>query len=244
MFADVFTSLGAQPIPINTNKLYDGLKTGQVEGQENPLAIVDGFKLYEVQRYCSLTSHMWSGYNLLANLAMWRKLPDDVRGSIERNAIKYVALQRADNTALNDQLQGTLAMRGMIFNTPTPRLPARSPISTAAERPLRNQAWAMLEAIRQARLIAADAASGATVHHVRRHRDHERADQGLDQRRPGRGFRAPAADQRRRAPVHSQARCGHAGRALGRGATVGSLFPPRRHHSRSVPLRRYADRLR
>jgi len=56
-----------------------------LEGQENPLAIVDGFKLYEVQRYCSLTSHMWSGYNLLANLAMWRKLPDDVRGSIGRN---------------------------------------------------------------------------------------------------------------------------------------------------------------
>src|SRR5258708_34523394 len=117
MFDDCFKSLGAEPIAINTNRLYDALKSGMVEGQENPLAIVDGFKLYEVQRYCSLTSHMWSGYNLLANLAMWRKLPDAVRASIERNAAKYVALQRADNTALNAQLQDTLAKRGMIFNT-------------------------------------------------------------------------------------------------------------------------------
>src|SRR5882672_6056534 len=147
MFDDVFKSLGAAPTAINTNRLYDALKSGQVEGQENPLAIVDGFKLYEVQRYCSLTSHMWSGYNLLANLAMWRKLPDDVRGSIERNAIKYVALQRADNTALNDQLQGTLAMRGMIFNT-ADTSGFRPPLADFYRRwkdHFGTKAWAMLE---------------------------------------------------------------------------------------------------
>ncbi len=148
MFDDVFKSLGAAPTAINTNRLYDALKSGQVEGQENPLAIVDGFKLYEVQRYCSLTSHMWSGYNLLANLAMWRKLPDDVRGSIERNAVKYVALQRADNTALNDQLQGALAMRGMIFNT-ADTSGFRPPLADFYRRwkeHFGTKAWAMLEA--------------------------------------------------------------------------------------------------
>ena len=117
MFADCFKSLGAQPVSINTNRLYEALKSGQVEGQENPLAIVDGFKLYEVQKYVSLTSHMWSGYNLLANLATWRKLPEDVRAVIERNAVKYVKLQRADNSALNASLQDALAKRGMVFNT-------------------------------------------------------------------------------------------------------------------------------
>lgn len=116
MFADVFKSLGAEPTAINTNRLYESLKSGIVEGQENPLAIVDGFKLYEVQKYVSLTSHMWSGYNLLANLNVWRKLGPDLQTVVQRNAEKYVKLQRADNVALNAALQGALEKRGLIFN--------------------------------------------------------------------------------------------------------------------------------
>jgi TRAP-type transport system periplasmic protein len=147
MFDDCFKSLGAVPTAINTNKLYDALKSGQVEGQENPLAIADGFKLYEVQRYVSLTSHMWSGYNLLANLAMWRKLPSDVQAAIERNAVKYVALQRADNVALNASLQSALEKRGMVFNQ-ADTASFRSPLADFYKRWKEHfgaKAWAMLE---------------------------------------------------------------------------------------------------
>jgi TRAP-type transport system periplasmic protein len=147
MFADCFKSLGAEPIAINTNRLYDALKNGMVEGQENPLAIVDGFKLYEVQRYVSLTSHMWSGYNLLANLTMWRKLPEDVRTAIERNAVKYVALERADNVALNASLQDALKKRGMMFST-ADTSGFRPPLADFYRRWKEHfgaKAWAMLE---------------------------------------------------------------------------------------------------
>jgi tripartite ATP-independent transporter DctP family solute receptor len=147
MFDDCFKSLGAVPTAINTNKLYDALKSGQVEGQENPLAIADAFKLYEVQKYVSLTSHMWSGYNLLANLAMWRKLPADVQAAIERNTIKYVKLQRADNVLLNNSLNDSLAKRGMIFNT-ADTAGFRAPLADFYKRwkeRLGAKAWAMLE---------------------------------------------------------------------------------------------------
>jgi tripartite ATP-independent transporter DctP family solute receptor len=147
MFTDCFTSLGAAPVSINTNKLYDALKSGMVEGQENPLAIVDGFKLYEVQKYVSLTAHMWSGYNLLANLSMWRKLPTDVQDAIQRNAIKYVKLQRADNVALNASLQDGLAKHGMIFNT-ADTSGFRAPLADFYRRwkeHLGPRAWTMLE---------------------------------------------------------------------------------------------------
>jgi TRAP-type transport system periplasmic protein len=147
MFADCFKSLGAEPVSINTNKLYDALKSGMVEGQENPLAIVDGFKLYEVQRYVSLTAHMWSGYNLLANLAMWRKLPSDVQDAIQRNAIKYVKLQRADKVALNASLQDGLAKHGMTFNT-VDTSGFRPPLADFYRRwkdHLGTKAWALLE---------------------------------------------------------------------------------------------------
>lgn len=117
IFTDFFRMLGADPIAIPVNRLYENLKNGVVEAQENPLVIAATFKLYEVQRYVSLTSHSWAGFNLLANLKRWRSLPEDVHAVIERNAAKYVALQRADNQALNKVLQGDLAQRGMIFNT-------------------------------------------------------------------------------------------------------------------------------
>jgi tripartite ATP-independent transporter DctP family solute receptor len=147
MFDDCFKSLGALPTAINTNRLYDALKSAQVEGQENPLAIADGFKLYEVQRYVSLTSHMWSGYNLLANLAAWRRLPADMQAAIERNTIKYLKLQRADNVALNASLQSALEKRGMIFNQ-ADTASFRPPLADFYKRWKAHfgaSAWAMLE---------------------------------------------------------------------------------------------------
>lgn len=148
VFADIFRSLGAEPVVINSNRIYEAARTGEVDGQENPLAIIDGFKLYEVQRYCSLTSHMWSGFNLLANMEVWRRLPEDARASIERNGAKYAALQRADNIALNARLKDDLARRGMIFNEAD--VSGFRPLLAEFYRRWKERfgarAWAMLEA--------------------------------------------------------------------------------------------------
>src|SRR5258707_7124026 len=116
MFRDVFTALEAQPVTVNIRELYDALKTGRVDGQENPLVIVEVNKLYEVTKYVSVTNHMWSGFNLIANLRFWNSLDGDVQEIVKRNVQKYVALQRAYTDGLNRQLGQRLAERGMIFN--------------------------------------------------------------------------------------------------------------------------------
>ena len=116
MFRDVFTSLETQPMTVNIRELYEALKTRRVDGQENPLVILEVNKLYEVTKYVSTTNHMWSGFNLLANLKFWDGLPGDVQEIVQRNVKKYVAAQRAYTDSLNRQLEGTLAARGMIFN--------------------------------------------------------------------------------------------------------------------------------
>src|ERR1700731_2949178 len=82
MMIDTFSAFGAEPVTTPANQIYDALKTGKVDSQENPLAILEGFKLYELVKYVSLTNHMWSGFNAMANLALWKSLPDDVRGVI------------------------------------------------------------------------------------------------------------------------------------------------------------------
>jgi hypothetical protein len=49
----------------------------------HPLAILEGFRLYELLKYVSMTNHMWSGYNLMAHLATWRRLPRHIQSVIE-----------------------------------------------------------------------------------------------------------------------------------------------------------------
>src|SRR5438034_6694418 len=65
MIADTFRALGAEPGTINSDGIYNALKTRQVDAQENPLALMELFKLDEVVKYVSMTNHMWSGFNLL-----------------------------------------------------------------------------------------------------------------------------------------------------------------------------------
>src|SRR6266852_433769 len=88
MIFDTFAAFGAQPVTTPANQIYDALKSGKVEAQENPLAIMQGYKLDEMVRYVSMTNHMWSGFNLMAHLATWQRLPDAVKGVIENNAAK------------------------------------------------------------------------------------------------------------------------------------------------------------
>src|SRR5215218_8181488 len=76
---DTFKAFGAEPVTTPANAIYPSLQSGKVEAQENPLGIVDGFKLYELVKYASLTNHMWSGFNLMAHLATWQRLPEDIK---------------------------------------------------------------------------------------------------------------------------------------------------------------------
>ena len=75
----MFKAFDASPASINFSEVYSALQTKIVEGQENPLALISTAKLYEVQKYCSLTNHMWDGFWFLANRRAWEALPDDIQ---------------------------------------------------------------------------------------------------------------------------------------------------------------------
>ena len=148
IYLDTWTTLGATPVAININKLYDALKTGAADAQTNPLAIVELMKLYEVQKYVSMTNHMWSGFNLLANLKLWQRFPGDVQAVVERNVAKFSRLQRADNEALNTQLRSKLAQQGMMFtDADTSSFRAKlGPFYARWKETLGQRTWSLLEA--------------------------------------------------------------------------------------------------
>jgi len=78
LLTSLFSGLGALPSSISYSELYSALQTHIVEGQENPLAQVSTGKLYEVQKYCALSNHCWSGYWILGNRRAIASLPPDL----------------------------------------------------------------------------------------------------------------------------------------------------------------------
>ncbi len=118
MWTSMFTALGAAPTSINWNEAYSALQTKLAEGQENPLAIIELFKIYEVQKYLSMTNHMWDGFWILANGDAWRKLPKDIQDVVVRRFNEAGVKQRADVEGLNQTLAKTLAGHGMDIRTP------------------------------------------------------------------------------------------------------------------------------
>jgi tripartite ATP-independent transporter DctP family solute receptor len=113
LWVDLFKSLGAAPAPLNFSELYTALQTHVFDGQENPYAIIDVGRLYEVQKYLSVTNHMWSAYHFLGNQEAWNALPHDVQSVVERNLSKYALLQRRDTALRNESLAEKLVRRGM-----------------------------------------------------------------------------------------------------------------------------------
>ena len=118
LWTSMFEAFKASPASINFNEVYSALQTKVVEGQENPLSIIQIAKLYEVQKYCSTTNHMWDGFWMLANQAAWQKLPKDLQEIVARNWDAAALLQRDDIRKLNESLQGKLESEGMVFNKP------------------------------------------------------------------------------------------------------------------------------
>src|SRR5215813_8897945 len=146
IFEDTFRALGAEPVTVNSSGIYEALKSGKVDAQENPLAYMNLFKHDEVMKYVSITNHMWSGFNMLAHLPTWKRLPDDIRAVIERNVAKYVRLQRRDQEKLNVEARGALARRLSIneANSATFR-PKLSSVYATWKQKLGSRCWSLLE---------------------------------------------------------------------------------------------------
>ncbi len=116
VIADTFRAFGATPVTTTANQILESMQAGRVDAQENPLAVIEGFKLYQVTKHISMTNHIWSGFNLMAHRPTWTRLPEDLRNIVTRNAATHVQRQRAEQQAFNDGLKSKLAARGITFH--------------------------------------------------------------------------------------------------------------------------------
>jgi tripartite ATP-independent transporter DctP family solute receptor len=149
LWTSMFKGFGAAPASINISEAYSAMQTRIVEGQENPLALIDLYKFYEVQKFVSVTNHMWDGFWTLANGRIWGALPKDLQDIVERNLNAAAKQERDDVRALNASLQGALTQKGMVFNSTDPEK-FRTALRTAGfyaewKEKYGAQAWAVLE---------------------------------------------------------------------------------------------------
>src|SRR5882762_632402 len=147
MIFDTFQAFGAEPVTTSANLIYDAIKTGKVGAQENPLVILEGFKIYDVVKYVSMTNHSWSGFNQMAHLATWNGLPDDIKAVITRNVTKFVRQQRDEQGKLNASLRDTFLARGLVFNE-VDQAPFRARLTgvySSWKEKLGTKCWGLLE---------------------------------------------------------------------------------------------------
>jgi len=150
LWTSMFQAFGASPTSINFSEVYSALQTRIVDGQENPLAIIETAKLYEVQKYCSLTNHMWDGFWFLANKPAFAKLPAGLQAIVATEMNRAAIDERADVAKLNADLQGKLTSQGLVFN-PVDAAPFRDVLRKAGfyaewRKKYGEKAWKVLEA--------------------------------------------------------------------------------------------------
>ena len=149
LWTSMFKAFESAPMTINFSEVYSALQTKVAEGQENPLTLINIAKLYEVQKYCAMTNHMWDGFWQLANGKAWKALPPDVQAIISKNFAAAALAQRQDMASMNDSVAADLKTKGIEFNNVDPAL-FRAKLQKAGffnewKGKYGDEAWAILE---------------------------------------------------------------------------------------------------
>ncbi len=114
----MFQAYGANPSPMKFSEVFTALQTGVMDGQENPFTQIYSAKFQEVQKYLSLTGHVYTPAYLVAGSRKWATLPADVRKVLEDTAKETQAFVYSTAEKDDDELLGKLKAAGMVVNTP------------------------------------------------------------------------------------------------------------------------------
>ena len=114
----MFQAYGANPTPMAFSEVFVALQTGVMDGQENPFAQIYSAKFQEVQKYLSLTGHVYTPAYVLVGKNKWDSLPKDVTSEIERIARETQAFVYETAAAMEDDLLAKLKAGGIQVNEP------------------------------------------------------------------------------------------------------------------------------
>jgi len=112
----MFQAYGANPSPMKFSELFTALQTGVMDGEENPFTQIYSAKLQEVQKYLSLSAHVYTPAYLIVGKSHWNSLPADVRRVLEETAKETQAFVYDYATKDDTALLAKLKQSGMQVN--------------------------------------------------------------------------------------------------------------------------------
>lgn len=120
LFIDTFTALGANPVPMPFPEVYTALEQKVVDGQENPVTVIVDSKFAEVQKYLSLTKHIYNPQSVIMSKKSWDKLSAAEQKILQEAAAEATTYQRQVSRKANDEGVATLKKAGMQVNDIAP----------------------------------------------------------------------------------------------------------------------------
>ncbi len=113
VYVDTFKTLGANAVPMAWTEVLTALQQGTVDGQENPLNVIYAFKLYEVQKYLSLTRHAYAPAVIMFSKKTWNKLTKAQQKAIKEAAYEAAVYERNYNNTKATEWLTALKKYGM-----------------------------------------------------------------------------------------------------------------------------------
>jgi tripartite ATP-independent transporter DctP family solute receptor len=117
---DAFRAIGANPVPMAFSELYTALETRTVDGQENPLVIIQTSKFYEVQKYLTISRHVYTPFVVLAGKKWWDGLSADEQKVVQDVGNRTREYQRTVSRSMVEQSLQDLRAKGMQINELSP----------------------------------------------------------------------------------------------------------------------------
>jgi tripartite ATP-independent transporter DctP family solute receptor len=120
VFLTSFQTLGANAIPMPFSELFSALETKTVDGQENPFNTILSSKFYEVQKYMTVTNHVYSPWIVTVSKKYWDQLSKDEQKVLMDAAIVSRDFERKDTRDEAAKAVGDLKAKGMMVNELSP----------------------------------------------------------------------------------------------------------------------------
>lgn len=118
VYVDSFKALGANAVPMAWTEVLTALQQGTVDGQENPLNVIMAFKLYETQKYLSITRHAYAPAPILMSMNTWKKLTPAQQAIVKKAAQEAAEFERAWDNRMEAEWLKELKAKGMVVATP------------------------------------------------------------------------------------------------------------------------------
>jgi tripartite ATP-independent transporter DctP family solute receptor len=102
IYIDTFSALGANPVPMSFTELYSGLEQKIVDGQENPFSVIESSRFQEVQKFLTVSNHMYNPQSVLASKQKWDALNSEEKAILTSTLVEATRWQRDNSRKLGE----------------------------------------------------------------------------------------------------------------------------------------------